>query len=58
MESAKAAAVAGERKAVSSNRSRARGRLKKAAACPEALIRSAEKPLAGEPRGETPGANY
>lgn len=29
---------------------------KKAAACPEALIRSAEKPLAGERRGETSGA--
>ena len=53
VEPAKAGAVVGEGKAVASNRFRER---EKAAACQEALIRPVEKPLAGEPRGGTPGA--
>jgi hypothetical protein len=55
MESVKAEAVAGEGKAVTSFRSQVREQVK-AAACLEALIRQAEKPLVGEPRGGTSGA--
>ena len=55
MESAKAEAVEGERKAVASFRSQVREK-RKAAACLEALIRLAEKPLVGEPGGEASSA--
>jgi len=49
----KGAAFAGERKAVTSNRSRSG---EQAAACFEALIRELAKTVSGEQRSETSGA--